>query len=340
MNENTQTYKNLTDMKQLLNSKSETSMAAKKVTEQSKPENTQTSEASTKVNVYQLVTDRIIEELEKGIIPWQKPWTGAALEDGGAINYVTRRPYSMLNQMLLGDEGEYLTFKQVKELNGNVKKGAKSKLVVFFKLLVHEEAGQKDENEENAPKRKTIPMLKYYRIFHVNDCEGIESKIADDTTDRPTPEPIAAAETIVNGYLSQEQKLGFQNDRPSAKAYYSPSSDKVVVPKPNQFNSMEEYYSTTFHELTHSTMKAYRCNREADNANSFFGNKEYSREELVAEIGAAMLCNSAGLESDKAFKNSVAYIQSWLNALKNDNKMIVWAASRAEKAAKYILGEK
>ena len=113
----------------------------------------------------------------------------------------------------------------------------------------------------------------------------------------------------------------------------------VVVPKMSQYELIEEYYSTTFHELTHSTGHESRCNRKAETKNSHFGNKSYSREELVAELGSAMLCHFAGIDSDKAFKNSVAYIQSWLKALKNDNKMIVWASSRAEKASKYILGE-
>ena len=133
--------------------------------------------------------------------------------------------------------------------------------------------------------------------------------------------------------------MTFQNDKPSGKAYYSPSKDLVVVPKINQYEIVEEYYSTTFHELTHSTMKKSRCDREEDNKMAAFGSKDYSREELVAELGAAMLCTYTGLDSEKAFKNSVAYLKGWLKALKSDNKMIVWASSRAEKAARYIIGE-
>lgn len=133
-----------------------------------------------KVNVYQMVTDRIINELEKGIIPWHKPWSGAGLANGGAVNYVSRKPYSMLNQMLLGREGEYLTFKQIKELNGNVKKGAKSSMVIFFTMIKSQK--QKQENNDTDTikvKERLIPVLKYYRVFHINDCEGIESKVKD-----------------------------------------------------------------------------------------------------------------------------------------------------------------
>lgn len=294
-----------------------------------------------RVNVYQMVTDRIISELEKGIIPWHKPWSGAGLADGGAINYISRKPYSMLNQMLLGRSGEYLTFKQIKELNGNIKKGAKSSMVVFFTMI--SQAKKKNQSESGSEvettkiKEYTIPILKYYRVFHINDCDGIESKIKAEEPIEPSILPIEAADNIIDGYLSREKKLRFQNDKPSNRAYYSPFYDEVVVPMMSQYQIAEEYYSTTFHELTHSTIPPYRCDRKTENENAFFGNEDYSREELVAELGSAMICNAIGIDCEKAFKNSVAYIQNWLKALQNDNRMIVWAASRAEKAAKYIM---
>ena len=233
-------------------------------------------------NVYQMVTDRITSQLEQGNIPWRKPWTGASVDKGGAINYVSRHPYSLINQMLLGKPGEYLTWKQVEELGGKVKKGAKAGMVVFYTKLA-----------------------------------------IKDVTD----------------YLSRQPRLRFQNDKPSNRAYYSPSQDMVVVPMLSQYGITAEYYSTAFHELTHSTIPADRCDRVTENTNAFFGNEDYSREALEAEIGSAMLCNRVGIDCEKAFRNSVAYIQGWLNALKNDPKMIVWAAGRAEKAAKFILNE-
>lgn len=292
-----------------------------------------------RVNVYQMVTDRIIAELEKGIIPWHKPWTGVALADGGAVNYVSRRPYSFLNQMLLGRSGEYLTFKQIKDLGGSVKKGAKAQMVVFYTTLAVKQTSVTPEGEEKE-ESKLIPYLRYYNVFHLDDTTGIESKIKD--SEKPVEhvnEPIEQAEAIINGYLSREPKLKFVNDKPSDRAFYSPAIDKVVVPKMSQYELVEEYYSTTFHELTHSTMHEKRCDRKADNKMASFGSKDYSREELVAELGSAMLCNFAGIDSEKAFKNSVAYIQGWLKKLRNDNKMIVWASSRAEKSSKYIIGE-
>lgn len=287
-------------------------------------------------NVYQMVTDRIVAQLQQGNIPWRKPWTGASVDNGGAINFVSRRPYSLINQLVLGRPGEYLTWKQIEELGGKVRKGAKAGMVVFFKSLVIEDKENIDP-ETGKAKTKTVPYLQYYNVFHLDDVEGIDTKIVPG--EAPEVEPIEAAEKVIADYLRREGHLRFQNDRPSNRAYYSPSLDEVVVPMLSQYEIREEYYSTTFHELTHSTLKASRCDRVAENANAHFGNEVYSREELVAEIGSAMLCNRVGIEVEKAFRNSVAYIKGWLRALKDDPKMIVWAASRAEKAARFIINE-
>lgn len=295
-----------------------------------------------KVNVYQMVTDRVIEQLEKGIIPWQKPWSGAGLLDGGAVNYVTRKPYSFLNQMLLGKEGEWLTFKQVKSLGGYVKKGAKAGMVVFFTTMTAYKKKEVDEEgneiEVEITHSHSVPVLKYYHVFHIEDCEDIESKIkVSEPADNL--QPIDRAEKVINGYLAREKNLKFQNDKPTDRAYYSPALDLVSVPMLSQYQIVEEYYSTTFHELVHSTMPEYRCNRKGDEYKiAAFGGEDYSKEELVAELGSAMICNAIGIDNEKAFNNSVSYIQGWLSKLKNNNNFIVWASSRAEKAAKYIMG--
>ena len=295
-------------------------------------------------SVYQMVTDRIIAQMEKGIVPWQKPWGGVA---DWAISYESRKPYSLINQFLLEKPGEYLTWTQIKAHEGTVKKGAKSKFVVFFsfvpdkKLLAAKERKAAAEGRSLTDRERkscTFPVLKYYTVFHIEDTEGIESKIKQvDPAEKINP--IETAEQVINAYLERETTLKFQNDKPSGRAFYSPTLDEVVVPMLSQFQLPEEYYSTAFHEFTHSTIPASRCNRVTENANAFFGNHDYSREELVAEIGAAMLCSHCGIESKSSFRNSIAYLQNWLKALKNDNKMIVWVAARAEKAARYILGE-
>lgn len=297
------------------------------------------SNANVNGNIYAMVTERIIEQLNNGIIPWRKPWNHATGSEP-TINYVTRKPYSMLNCMLLGESGEYLTFKQIQQLNGKVKKGAKSRMVVFFKpqqITKQEEVMQPDGTKKIETKVFTIPFLQYYRVFHLSDTTGIESKLKKET--KKPIESINAAENVITDYITRE-RLKFTNTQQSDRAYYNPMTDEVVVPCKEQYNNICEYYSTTFHELTHSTLKASRCNRESDNAIAAFGSQNYSREELVAEIGSAMLCTATGIDNTKAFTNSVAYIQSWLRALKNDVKMIVWASTRAEKASKYIQGIK
>ena len=279
-------------------------------------------------NVYQIVTDRIIEQMNQGIIPWQKPWHGVA---GGAVSYETQKPYSFLNQFLLGRDGEWLTFNQVKKAGGSVKKGAKAGIVTFFKSY-----DKVQENEDGTTETKKSFVLQYYHVFHIEDCDGVQSKRKDNFT--PVEhQPIETAEKVVKEYVDREDTLTLQIT-PSNRAYFAPASDSVVVPCMSQYDDIEEFYSTLFHELVHSTGIKKRCDRGLEKTAS--KSDEYSREELVAEMGSAMMCNILGIDSEKAFKNSVAYIQSWLRALRNDNKMIVWAASRAEKAVKYIQGVK
>lgn len=279
-----------------------------------------------KTNVYEMVTERIIAELEKGVIPWEKPWTGVR---SGAYNRVSKRPYSLLNQMLLKHTGEYATYKQWQDLGGQVKKGEKSEIVVFWKIFEAEETN-KDTGEKET---KKIPLLRYYNVFHISQVEGVEPLAPEQLNDEV--EPIEEADKIITDYITREH-IDFTECR-SNEAYYSPSSDRVVVPMKEQYTVINEYYSTTFHELTHSTGHKSRLNRLETGAVAAFGSETYSKEELVAEIGSASLMNLLGIETVKTFRNSAAYIQSWLQVLRNDNKFIVSASSRAEKAVNYIL---
>jgi antirestriction protein ArdC len=292
---------------------------------------------TTPKNVYQMVTDRIIAQMEQGIIPWRKPWHGLNNANPAevAISYETRRAYSLLNQFLLGEPGEYLTFNQIKAHGGMIRKGERSRMVVFYTQIVKEDPSRLDE--EGNPKVVRIPVLKYYNVWNINQVDGIESKAGAVVEPKQPINPEEAAEAIVDGYMtsSNHPKLIVKN---SDKAYYCPAGDYVVVPEMQQYDDVAEYYSTLFHELTHSTGHSTRCNRKGITALAAFGGENYSKEELVAEIGAAMLVSQAAIPAERAFKNSVAYLQSWLRALKNDNKMIVWAAGQAEKAAKFILG--
>lgn len=279
------------------------------------------------INVYELVTNRIIEQLENNIIPWEKPWSGAI---DGAFNRVSKKPYSILNQMLLKYDNEYASFKQWKDLGGHIRKGEKSEIVVFWKMYPI-----KEKQDDGTEIIKTIPLLKYINVFHISQVDGVEplkQKVTHDI------EPIEKAEKILNDYWNREN-ITIEHVK-GDKAFYSPMFDKIQLPLFEQFKQSEEYYSTAFHESVHSTMKTSRCNRQEDRKGKVvsFGSEEYSKEELVAEVGSAQLMNIVGIETTKSFRNSTAYIQSWLKVLRNDNKFIVSASSKAEKAVNYILG--
>lgn len=279
------------------------------------------------INVYELVTNRIIEQLENNIIPWEKPWSGTI---DGAFNRVSKKPYSILNQMLLKYNGEYATFKQWQELGGHIRKAEKSEIIVFWKMYPI-----KEKQDDGTEIIKTIPLLKYINVFHISQVDGVEplkQKVTHDI------EPIEKAEKILNDYWNREN-ITIKHVK-GDKAFYSPMFDKIQLPLFEQFKQSEEYYSTAFHESVHSTMKTSRCNRQEDRKGKVvsFGSEEYSKEELVAEVGSAQLMNIVGIETTKSFRNSTAYIQSWLKVLRNDNKFIVSASSKAEKAVNYILG--
>ena len=281
-------------------------------------------------NVYQMVTDRIIAELEKGLIPWERPWSGVK---DGAYNRVTGKPYSLLNQMLLQHSGEYATFKQITDAGGHVKKGAKSEMVCFWKMQP-----VKEEQDDGTTIIKQIPLLRYYNVFHVaTQCEGIEPKpIATDLNDT---QPIESADDVFYDYINRENIKLVQVA--TNEAYYSPAADMIHLPLLEQFQRPEEWYSTAFHEATHSTMKESRCNRKEERKGKLvaFNSEERSKEEIIAEIGASTILNALGIETDHSFRNSAAYIQNWLTVLRNDNHFIVSAASKAEKAVSYILNK-
>ena len=277
-------------------------------------------------SVYEMVTNRIIEQLENGVIPWEKPWTGVR---SGAFNRVSKKSYSLLNQMLLKYEGEYATFKQWTELGGKIRKGEKSEIIVFWKILPVEEV-----QEDGTKIIKHIPLLKYINVFHISQVEGVEPLQKEELNDI---EPIEKAENILIDYWTREH-ITVEHVK-GDKAFYSPMRDMIQLPLFEQFKDANEYYSTAFHESVHSTMKESRCNRAEERKDKLvaFGSEDYSKEELVAELGSASLMNIIGIETRKSFRNSSAYIQSWLNVLRNDVRFIVSASSKAEKAVNYIL---
>lgn len=275
-----------------------------------------------------MVTDRIINQLEQGVIPWQKPWTGVR---SGAYNRISKKSYSLLNQMLLQHDGEYATFKQWQDLGGHVRKGEKSEIVTFWKIQPVEE-----EQEDGTKVVKQIPLLRYFNVFHISQVDGVEPLPKEELHDI---EPIEKADQVLNDYWTRENIT--VKHKVGNRAYYSPTLDMICLPLFEQFNDSSEYYSTAFHESMHSTMKEDRCNRAEDRKGKIvaFGSQEYSKEELTAEIGSATILNIIGIETANSFKSSAAYIQNWLSVLRNDVKFVVSASSKAEKAVKYIMGE-
>jgi len=197
-------------------------------------------------------------------------------------------------------------------------------MVVFWKWI--------EQEDEETGEKKEVPFLRYYNVFHIDQCEGLKAKY-----DKPMPKTANADETadrIIADYCSREgvKLIHEKGDR----AFYRPSTDSITIPRMEQFAATSEYYSTAFHEAAHSTGHPSRLNRIEKTA--FFGSEAYSKEELVAEIGAATLVNYVGLETLESFRNSTAYIQNWLKVLKDDKRFILSAAGKAEKAVNLILG--
>lgn len=277
-------------------------------------------------DVYQIVTDRILNLLELGEIPWHRPWCTV---NGGAFNRISGKQYSLLNQMLLSHTGEYATFGQWTKLGGQIRKGEKSEIVVFWKW----QEPQDDGTDELADVRKAKPVLRFYRVFHVSQVEGIAPQ--ENRIRLHQHEPTERAEMLVHGYTVREG-IRMENTEFSDSAYYSPGGDIIHIPPINQYEYPEEYYSTALHEMIHSTGHEKRLNRPGLR-NASFGSTVYSKEELIAEIGSACLMNLLGIETDRSLLNSAGYIQGWMSALRSDKRLVVLAAGQAEKATKYIL---
>ena len=284
------------------------------------------------VDVYQMITDAIIEHLDNGTVPWRKPWTGGS---DAAPRNIRGTGYRGINVWLLVaaqvaggyDANTWLTYKQAEAKGTPVRKGESSTVVAFWKLL-----NVDDENDDGTTTSRKIPMLRYYRVFNVEQCTGY---VKPDATDESKDEfePIAECEALVASYA----------DAPAVKhgggrACYSPSYDEIRMPEASKFNTPAEYHSTLFHEFAHSTGHGNRLDRdEITRAGITFGDHAYSKEELTAEFAAAFLCGVAGIET-ATIENSAAYIANWKKTLKGDNKLVVQAAQRAQKAADYIRG--
>ncbi|TKJ41180.1 hypothetical protein CEE37_05815 [candidate division LCP-89 bacterium B3_LCP] len=280
-----------------------------------------------KKDAYQVITDRICDLLEKEEIPWQKPWNAG---NDMPRNLVSGKEYRGINPFLLASmrftSPYWLTFKQANDLSGGIKAGEKGTPVVFWKWIERE-----DEVTGEVDK---IPFLRYYTVFNLTQTVGIpEDKIPALTEETKEFKPIETAERIVAGMPRRPEIQHVES-----QAYYRPSADLVNMPKKKLFKSDEEYYSTLFHELTHSTGHENRLNRKGITELQGYGSHSYSKEELCAELGSAFLCGESGIV-ERVIDNSAGYIQGWLKRLRSDKKFLVQAASQGQKAADFILNK-
>ena len=278
-------------------------------------------------DVYDIVTNLIIQKLEQGIIPWKQPWRDL----GPPRNLITQRPYRGMNLLLLSalgfPENEYLTFKQVQDLGGRVKKGEKANLVTMWVWLDEDETRRKQE-----AKGRKRPLLRYYHVFNVTQCTGLPPRVVQ--IEVIPNNPIEKCEGIISGMLNRPKIVHNENE-----AYYHPHADYINMPKMQVFESSQAYYATLFHELIHSTGYESRLNRKELIEKTSFGSESYSIEELTAEIGSCYLTSYTGIAMND-LTNSVAYLQGWLERLKNDKRLIVYASAHAQKAVDYILNIK
>lgn len=285
--------------------------------------------------IYQTVTDKIVAMIEaKQVLPWQKGWNETAL---GSLqkNYISGRAYRGINQFILLGAGYaspfWMTFKQAKAKGGCVRKGEKAQTVYFWKVY------RKDTGEKNAKGEKVMQpifVLKQYCVFNAEQIDGIEFPAAAPQTEAQEIEACDELELALANMPTPIKGLNFGGDR----AFYRPLTDTIQLPRPEQFASRAHYYGTKAHEFIHATGHASRLNREGITEYNGFGSETYSKEELVAELGASFMLSIFGLQTPENEANNAAYIKGWLRELKNDPAMIFKASSHAQKAVDYILG--
>jgi antirestriction protein ArdC len=288
--------------------------------------------------VFDVVTDRIISLMEQGTAPWRASWVSTA---GKPISLSTGKPYRGINHFLLSMIAQltgytspyWLTFNQVSERGGKVRKGEKGSPCFFWKVYQGAPGKGCEDGDSGTTEGNKRFVARYYTVFNVEQCEGLEyPKPVLPDPEKSGATPIEKAESIVNGYK------GPTLETKGSQPCYAPMRDTVVMPARELFFSPEGYYATLFHEMTHSTGHKSRLDRKVE-APAPFGSKDYSREELVAELGASFLCSEAGI-APPVIENQAAYLAGWLKVLKADKRAIVVAAAQAEKAADYILGHK
>ena len=243
-----------------------------------------------KKNVYQEVTDKMIEILEKGNCPWRMPWKNQGSKASLPINIKSKKIYRGVNTLLLAwspfESNIWGTFKQLKECGKQVKKGERATQIVFWKIVDIEK-----ESQDGAKHKDKIPLLKTYHVFNVEQCEGFVKELPAEIIVDEKHDEIEECEKIISLFPLGMPKL----EHSPGKAFYNPSRDFISIPSPADYEQREEYYQTLFHEYVHATGHSSRLNRETLVASNYFGDDIYSQEELVAEMGASFLSAFSGI---------------------------------------------
>ncbi len=284
--------------------------------------------ASTKIDVYGLVTNQIIVLMEKGVIPWQKPWN----DSGIPMNLLSKRQYRGINLWLLlsldYQHNLFLTWDQIKSIGGSVNHGEHGHIIVYWKPVQKKAEEQKDE------KQKNVPVLRYYKVFNIAQCRDIPGHLVPKIDPTVDIDPIMECEAILNS-IADIPAISFIGKH----AYYDIKRDEIVLPKMKSFRTSPAYYSTVFHELVHATGAEKRLNRKTLTDMVPFGSESYAMEELIAEMGAAFLSRFSGILPNE-IKNTVAYLDGWLEVFKKDKRFLITASGQAQKAVDFILGRK
>lgn len=279
------------------------------------------------MTIYESVTQRILKQLEAGALPWRKSWTL-----GLPRNLSTGKEYRGINIIMLNSAGfgspYWLTYRQAQQLGGHVRKGERATPVVYWKWRTPEELRALEESTGKANLAPCVPFNS--AVFNL---EQIEDVPRPDDAEQP---PVSRLEIADQLLTVMPDKPGIVHDSTSDPVY-SPHWDRITLPHLSQFESAEEYYATLFHELSHSTGHAKRLDRFRSVEGDRFA--RYSFEELVAEFGAAFLCGFAGIQNPDTAALQASYIEGWARVFRQDNRILIRAASAAQRAADYIRGK-
>ncbi|PJG84824.1 ArdC family protein [Conservatibacter flavescens] len=305
------------------------------------------TQSTPKFDLYQDVTNRIIEALEAGTAPWLKPWkNSSSFGLNLPKNAVSNRLYSGVNILLLWlsadkngyKQSKWITARAANELGGHVRKGEKATLVVSYRPTEREKLDDNGNviiDENGNPEMEKIAFLNKHYVFNIEQCEKLPAEMYDSVPISP-PETEAEQYTEYNDIRTILKGMELNvNIRPSNRAYYCSNSDTVTMPEKKQFNTMNDFYSTLLHEIVHATGHKKRLDRVGiSSGKSRFGNKIYAFEELIAEMGSAFLCAHIGFNT---VPQNASYIDSWIKVLKEDKRAIFKAAGKARNACDYML---